>query len=165
LREFGSRARHKLYGLSYIALKLFLVGQVRGLFSLQGASTVNQAGYRVVLMDASLIDFEEIKSEISPAQIEVVRPGNDTESHNELATILLIALTASAMSGFTLWLLRKHGSEVIDYKIKVRNPDGWETEVELKIRRSSSEAPEAQVIKQIAAALRLPEAAIVGASH
>jgi hypothetical protein len=119
----------------------------------------------MVLTDASLIDFEEIRSEISPAEIDVVRPGTDTDSHNELATILLIALTVSAMSGFTLWLLRTYDSEVIDYKVRIRSPDGGEIGVELKIKRSSSEAPKAQVIKQIAAALKLPETAIVGASH
>ena len=125
---------------------------------------MNQPNYRLVLRDTSLIDVEEMRADVPAGELEVVQPGRDAETHNELATILLLSVTVSALTGFTLWLLRKHASETIDYKVTVRNPDGSESDVHLKIRRNSSEAPEAQVIKQIAAALKVPENVILAAT-
>ena len=63
-----------------------------------------------------------------------------------------------------LWLLRTRQGETIEYKVTIRKPDGSETDVHLKIKRSSSEAPKAQIIKQIAAALKIPEDSIIAAS-
>src|SRR4051794_26076348 len=110
---------------------------------------MTKAGYQVVLKDASLLDLEEMKQEIPPSDVEIVQPGNDAETHNELATIFLITISVSALTALTMWLLRKYSSEVIEYKVTVRNPDRSEIDVYLKLDRRSSEAPEAQVIKQI----------------
>jgi hypothetical protein len=122
------------------------------------------SGYSLVLKEASLIDIEEIRAEVPAGDFTVLQPSEDAESHNELATVLVLSLTSLALSAMSMWLLRTRTGEVIDYKFTIRSPEGSETDVQIKIRRSSSEAPKAQVIKQIAAALKIPEASIIAAS-
>ena len=120
--------------------------------------------YSLVMKDASLIDVEELKADLPSIELKVIQPQKDAESHNELATILIMALSAPAVTALTAWLLRTHDSEVIEYKVTVRNPGGSETDVHLKIKRSSSKAPKARIIKQIAEALKIPEDAIMAAT-
>jgi hypothetical protein len=115
----------------------------------------------LILKEASLLDAEEIKASIPPADLTVIGPSDDPESHNELATVLILALTPVVVTAITMWLLRTHQEEIVEYKVTARKPDGSETEIYLKINRSSSEAPKAQVIKQIAEALKVPEDSIL----
>ena len=119
------------------------------------------ARYSLVLKEVSLIDAEELKVGVPATDLDVVEPEIGSESHNELATIIILALSAPALSAMTMWLLRTTQNETIDYRTTVRKPDGSEEEVHLKIKRNSSTAPEAQVIKQMAAALKIPEDALL----
>jgi hypothetical protein len=125
---------------------------------------MDRSGFSLVMKEASLIDVEEIKADLPASDLEVVQPTSDAETHNELVTILVLALTPMALAAVSMWLLRKHDSEIIDYVVTIRNPDGSETDVHLNIKRSSSEAPKEQIIKQIAAALKVPEHTILAAS-
>ena len=125
---------------------------------------MSSQSYSMVIRDASLIDVEELRSEVPASDLNVVQPDQGNDSHNELATILILTLTPIAITALTAWLLRTHADEDIDYKVTVRGPDGTETTVQLRIKRKSSEAPKSQVIKQLAEALKLPESAIVQAT-
>jgi hypothetical protein len=132
-------------------------------------AAVEQHGYSLVLRDASLIDANEIKSLIpgkdhNEGEIKIVQPEAGSESHNELATILILALSEPIITATALWLLETYKSEEIEYKVTVRKPDGTEKDVHLKIKRKSSEAPKAQIIKQIAEALKIPEKDILSAT-
>jgi hypothetical protein len=120
--------------------------------------------YTVVLRDISLIDVADFRNEVPAQDLQVVQPGNGDDSHNELATVLILALAGPAITALTLWLLRTHDSETIDYKVTLKHPDGGEVTVNLKLKRSSSEAPKSQIVRQIAEALKVPESAILGAA-
>jgi hypothetical protein len=120
--------------------------------------------YKIKLEEVSLIDVEEIKKPLKKSDVQVLGPTVDGDTHNELATILLLTLGPPALTAFTVWLMRTHDQELIELKITVRRPDGSEQIVELKIKRSSSKAPERQVIEQIAKALAVPEDAILNVS-
>ena len=125
---------------------------------------MSQESFSMIIRDASLIDVEELRSEVPATELKVVQPHPDDDSHNELATIVILTLTPIAITALTAWLLRTHAEEYIDYMVTVRGPDGTETTVHLKIKRRSSEAPKSQVIKQLSQALKLPEDAIVRAT-
>jgi hypothetical protein len=112
--------------------------------------------YAIVLRDASLIDIDEIKGSLPKTDLQVLQPTGADETHNELATILLLSLTKTAIVAFTLWLLRNRDTENVEYDAVIRRPDGTETTVRLKIRRNSSSAPDAQATQQIADALDVP---------
>lgn len=125
---------------------------------------VGKRPYSVVLGDVSLIDVEDFKAGVPASDLHVIRPKGNDDSHNELATILILTLSVPALTALTMWLLRTRASEIIDYTVTIRKPDGTEMTVHLKIKRTSSEAPNSQAIKQIAEALKLPEDAILVAS-
>ncbi|QDZ06424.1 hypothetical protein FPZ24_02155 [Sphingomonas panacisoli] len=123
-----------------------------------------QHAYAMVIHDASLIDVAELSADVPPQDLTVVQPVKGDDSHNELATIVILALAPIPIAAFTAWALKKTASELVEYRVTIRRPDGTEMDVYLKINRRSSEAPDAQVIKQIAEALRVPESAIVNAA-
>lgn len=120
--------------------------------------------YAIVLRDVSLIDVEEFKAGVQQDEMRVIQPGKGNESHNELATILVLTLAPPALTALTVWLLRDTENELVEYHATIRRPDGTEIVVHLKIKKSSSQAPEAQVVKQIAEALKVPEIDITSAT-
>lgn len=113
--------------------------------------------YSLRLDDLSLLDIAELRNEIPPDQVEIVRREGDAGTHNELAsTILLLGLAQPVLTAFVLWLLRRKESEKIEYKVRVSGADGSETAITLKLDRRSSQPPDAQAIEQIASALNVP---------
>lgn len=127
-------------------------------------NVMGEQAFSVLIREVSLIDIEELSQEVPPSDLDVVQPGSGDDSHNELATLLILTLTPAALTAVTAWLLRTSAGEVVNYRVTIRSPDGTEMDVQLKIKRHTSEAPKSQIIKQIADALKLPEDAILQAS-
>ncbi len=123
---------------------------------------MTHASYSLILRDISQLDVSDLQSRLSEEGMRVVEPSGEGV-HNELATIAIILLTAQALTALTLWMLRTRSGETIERNVTVRKPDGTEVTVRLKLTRESSQAPEAQIVKQIAEALKLPERAILSA--
>ncbi len=69
-------------------------------------------------------------------------------SHGEL-TLLTAYFTMSALTLLSAYLLRTQESDVIDATIIVNYPDGRREERRIRWNRSSTSAPEAEILKQI----------------
>jgi len=90
------------------------------------------SAYSLVLDEVSLIEVEEISAGLPPADVDVLRPTDDDETHGELATILVLTLTPMVLTAMSIWMLRNHAGETIEYKVKIRSHDGSEKEVYLR---------------------------------
>jgi hypothetical protein len=121
-----------------------------------------EANYHsIILRDVSLIDLDDLRNSLPHGNFSQSTGGASSDSHDELATIFILTITPLVITAFTAWLLRTHTEEQIQYQIITRNPNGTETTLSLNIDRSSSKAPEAQIVSQIAKALKVPESAII----
>lgn len=125
---------------------------------------MDQLGFSLLVHGASLIDVEDFRDQVPPSQLEVLRPQLDGDSHNELVTLVALTISMASLTAFTAWLLRTHQSEEVEHRATVRKPDGTEIDLYVKVKRHSSQAPEAQVLKQIAAALGVSESTILAVS-
>ena len=93
------------------------------------------------LGDAAGINYEEVTL--------------DSGMFGEVGTFTVI-VTMALVSTLAAYLLRKHGGQSFEEDLEIIHPDGRVEKRRIRFRAAHSEAPQANVIRQIQAGISLP---------
>ena len=94
----------------------------------------------------------ELQEYLNEDQVRFEQRADSSDRHGDLGTTAAIVLVSvTALKAFTAWLLATHHGETIERDIVVEHSDGRREQQRLRYRRTSSEAPDAAVLKQLGA--------------
>jgi hypothetical protein len=103
--------------------------------------------------DLTRLDELELRKELGPDAVRFEHDQHADEMHGEIATATAIMLVSlAALRVLAVHLARAHDRKSFRKRVEIEHPDGRRQVEEIVYETSSSEAPEAEVLKQLATA-------------
>jgi hypothetical protein len=102
--------------------------------------------------DLTRLEELELREQLGPDAVSFESERED-QTHGEIATATAIVIvTLAALRALSIYLVKTNKRKRIKKRIEITYADGTKRVVEIDIDASSSEEPEAEVLKQLAEA-------------
>jgi hypothetical protein len=112
---------------------------------------------RMTLLDLDNADVRDICNELDGQPAGLTPETVPGERYGEPGTILLaLAVAVPTLLALSAWILKRRRKQTVTLRTKVLFSDGTEFEKSLTINISESEAPSAEVMKQLVEGFKLP---------
>lgn len=112
---------------------------------------------KMTLLDLDNADVRDICNELDGQPAGLTPETVPGERYGEPGTILLaLAVAVPTLLALSAWILKRRRKQTVTLRTKVLFSDGTEFEKSLTINISESEAPSAEVMKQLVEGFKLP---------
>jgi hypothetical protein len=116
-----------------------------------------KANDQIRLLDLDMLDTRELERQLPAGSCQIEREKVEGGTHGDLglAAVAAVIVSPAALHAITLWLLKKRQRQSVTLKIEKIGPDGVIERSTLEFKSSSTEAPAADVAKQIVSSMKL----------
>lgn len=117
---------------------------------------------RLRMLELSVLDARELQRLLPAGSYQVEQDKLHPGEHGDLGitVAIVVLITPSVIQAITAWLLKKRHRKSVVLTIEKIGPDNITDKRTLEITLSGSEAPQADVLRQIASGMKLDPAMI-----
>jgi hypothetical protein len=125
-------------------------------------STINETGYqqltqkkpyKIYVPSLTCLDQLELEKHLTSDVVRFETDPLDRALYGDLALATAIVIVSlAALRVLAVHLAKKRKEQTMRYTVKVEEPDGQKKELTIEVNSSSSELPDAQILKQLARA-------------
>lgn len=122
---------------------------------------MNPGSTSIKIPDLTKLDQLELEGQLENGRLHI-EEHEETETHGELATATAVVLVSlAALRVIAVWLSKKNQRTSFKKVIEVVDPTGNKRTFTIEYDRRSSTPPEAEVLKQLAAACNVDTSSLL----
>jgi hypothetical protein len=131
---------------------------VRRLITFTGAhiqqeSPMAPAAEAIRVPGITKLDELELRKKLDPSALRIEEDDGSSDIHGELATATAIVIVSlAALRVLAVYLVASHDGQEFEQTVEVERKNGEKRKTVIRYKSSSSKAPEAAVLEQLAAA-------------
>lgn len=112
------------------------------------------------VLDLTKLDIHELRHEMGDVFRVESEPLTADKAGEPATLIAVVALSALAIKGITLWLMKRRSKGEVEFSFEIQRKNGMVEKRTARIVFSSSSPPAASIVEQVGTALQVEESII-----